>query len=579
MNEARGRKYLQLSVLISLAILSGLGFIFYSFYGNNYLAISLFISLFSIPVLHFSLSLTKALATVIFVSPVRASVNAAGRGSDSREFAIVIPVILRNLEDVSAALTSMKANYESDLPPGTSVILLVDLFDSPFSVSELDAILIKSVSSGIEELNAKNEGLIKTFYVLFRNRRYSRTAGCWMGWERKRGKVVEFFHAVRGDESTSFGLIGVPNFTSLQYVLVVDRDCRLTNGAAYSLLSHASAYSLHLSGQNVRRPSIVTPRLAHRDPADPSVFYLLNEAHASSTRDFGYQRSFLQDFIGEGMYYGKGLIHIDSFVQCTEKLIRDDTVLSHDHLEGLLCSVLYASDVIVTEENPNSWPQWAKRQARWVKGDFLLLPWILGLGILRPHVTPRLSYFKRWLLAENLINHLNPVLLFSGVVASLLLQSFFFAICTLLISIAFLNPGLVISPITKVLAVITKLSPKNTLSAELSTALLVELRRSSAQLAYLCGNSVTNLLAISASLYCLLGSSKHVLEWDVPPVRQVFRDSLSLAIILLVSLLVSVNAQSGNLFLFFALAACPAFALTGNLFRSLSCVDIQDRIG
>ena len=42
------------------------------------------------------------------------------------------------------------------------------------------------------------------FHLLHRRRIYNESEGCWMGWERKRGKLHELNLMLRGDSDTTF---------------------------------------------------------------------------------------------------------------------------------------------------------------------------------------------------------------------------------------------------------------------------------------------------------------------------------------------------------------------------------------
>ena len=53
-------------------------------------------------------------------------------------------------------------------------------------------------------------------------------------------------------------------------------------------------------------------------------------------------------------------------------------MLSHDLFEGIFARAGLASDVEVVEDFPSRYDVAAKRQHRWMRGDWQLLPWIFG---------------------------------------------------------------------------------------------------------------------------------------------------------------------------------------------------------
>ena len=85
-----------------------------------------------------------------------------------------------------------------------------------------------------------------------------------------------------------------------------------------------------------------------------------------------------QDLFGEGSYAGKGIYDIDAFEAALADRVPEGTLLSHDLFEGIFARAGLASDVEVVEEFPSRYDVAAARQHRWARGDWQLLPWILG---------------------------------------------------------------------------------------------------------------------------------------------------------------------------------------------------------
>ncbi|MFI4996307.1 MAG: GH36-type glycosyl hydrolase domain-containing protein, partial [Hyphomicrobiales bacterium] len=87
-----------------------------------------------------------------------------------------------------------------------------------------------------------------------------------------------------------------------------------------------------------------------------------------------------QDLFGEGSYAGKGIYDVDAFEASLAGRVPDATLLSHDLFEGVFARAGLASDVEVVEEFPARYDVGALRHHRWARGDWQLLPWILGRG-------------------------------------------------------------------------------------------------------------------------------------------------------------------------------------------------------
>ena len=85
-----------------------------------------------------------------------------------------------------------------------------------------------------------------------------------------------------------------------------------------------------------------------------------------------------QDLFGEGSYAGKGIYDIDAFEAALADRVPDGSLLSHDLFEGTFARAGLASDIEVVEEFPARYDVAAARDHRWARGDWQLLPWILG---------------------------------------------------------------------------------------------------------------------------------------------------------------------------------------------------------
>ena len=103
-----------------------------------------------------------------------------------------------------------------------------------------DVDLVRRLEEGVRALNARyGHGDSGPFHLLHRRRRWNAGEGCWMGWERKRGKLAEFNRLLAGDPGTSFaGHVGDPDFLrTTRFVITLDADTELPRGAARRLVA------------------------------------------------------------------------------------------------------------------------------------------------------------------------------------------------------------------------------------------------------------------------------------------------------------------------------------------------------
>ncbi len=83
-----------------------------------------------------------------------------------------------------------------------------------------------------------------------------------------------------------------------------------------------------------------------------------------------------QDLFAEGIFTGKGLYDVDAFIAALEDSVPENALLSHDLFEGLHARVALVSDVELVDDYPSSVLSHARRQHRWVRGDWQILFWL-----------------------------------------------------------------------------------------------------------------------------------------------------------------------------------------------------------
>ncbi|MEJ2343776.1 MAG: hypothetical protein P8Y10_16460 [Gemmatimonadales bacterium] len=105
-----------------------------------------------------------------------------------------------------------------------------------------------------------------------------------------------------------------------------------------------------------------------------------------------------QDLFGEGSYTGKGIYDVDAFEAALAGRVPENALLSHDLFEGVFARAGLASDVEVVEEFPSRYDVAGKRQHRWTRGDWQLIPWAFGHRTVR-QAMPLLG---RWKMLDNL---------------------------------------------------------------------------------------------------------------------------------------------------------------------------------
>ena len=111
-----------------------------------------------------------------------------------------------------------------------------------------------------------------------------------------------------------------------------------------------------------------------------------------------------QDLFEGGSYTGKGIYDVDIFEAALAGKVPENALLSHDLFEGVFARAGLLTDVDLFEEFPTNYEVAARRHHRWVRGDWQLLPWILGFArdAAGRKEAARIPTEGRWKMVDNL---------------------------------------------------------------------------------------------------------------------------------------------------------------------------------
>jgi cyclic beta-1,2-glucan synthetase len=111
-----------------------------------------------------------------------------------------------------------------------------------------------------------------------------------------------------------------------------------------------------------------------------------------------------QDLFGEGSYIGKGIYDVDAFEAALAGRVPENALLSHDLFEGIFARAGLVTDIELFEEFPSHYEVAVVRQHRWARGDWQLLPWIIGHArdASGDRIHARIPAISRWKMFDNL---------------------------------------------------------------------------------------------------------------------------------------------------------------------------------
>ncbi|MEO8575349.1 MAG: glucoamylase family protein [Gemmatimonadales bacterium] len=326
--------------------------------------------------------------------------------------AVVVPTLFGSVRAVNEALSHIEVQYLANRDPNLHFAILSDFTDADAETKPGDDAILEAATRGIEELNSKYPRPSgDVFYLFHRRREWNEQQGVWMGWERKRGKLGQFNRFLRGDTADVFATI-VGDTKSLQqicYVITLDSDTVLPRDSAQMLagtMSHPlnrPDYDPQL-GRIVRGYGIIQPRVGvSLTSAHASRFAAIHSGHPGVDPYTTAVSDVYQDLFEEGSFTGKGIYDVDAFEKATHGRFPENTLLSHDLIEGAYSRAGLVTDIEVYDDYPARYLTYTRRKHRWIRGDWQLLRW-LGPTIPGPNgpTQNRLSAISRWKIFDNL---------------------------------------------------------------------------------------------------------------------------------------------------------------------------------
>ncbi|MGI5972246.1 MAG: GH36-type glycosyl hydrolase domain-containing protein [Oscillospiraceae bacterium] len=292
--------------------------------------------------------------------------------------------------------------------------LLADLPDRAAPMASAQRRQLHRAEQAIRALNDKYGG---GFYLFFRTPVFQKTDERYVGWERKRGALIELSRLLRGKSAGLRVRAGdAEALNGTRYVITLDSDTALNVGMARELVG-AMLHPLN-------RP-VVDPRLRVVTEGygllQPRVGVELNAANRSQfSRIFAGQggvdpyggacSDVYHDLFDRGTYTGKGIFDVEAFGRCLDGRFPQERILSHDLLEGAYLHAGLLGDVELTDGYPHKVNSYFARLHRWVRGDWQLLPW-LGRRVYNEageRVVNPIAPMDKWKIFDNLRRSLSP---------------------------------------------------------------------------------------------------------------------------------------------------------------------------
>jgi cyclic beta-1,2-glucan synthetase len=332
---------------------------------------------------------------------------------------VVVPTMLTDSEAVAEMLEGLESHYLANRDTNLHFALLTDFSDSIQETAADDAQLVELARAGVVQLNQKYRANRENiFFLLHRPRLWNPAENIWMGYERKRGKLMELNALLRGRGRERFSVIVGDEslLPSIKFVITLDADTQLPRDVGRQLVG-TIAHPLNRSEFDPEKGivsegySILQPRVGISLPgANRSWFARLFSGEAGIDPYTHAVSDVYQDLFKEGSFIGKGIYDVDAFEQALQGRFPENSILSHDLIESLHARSGLVTDVEFYEEYPSRYTSDISRRHRWIRGDWQIAPWLLPRvpGADARVIANPLSSLSRWKILDNLRRSLVP---------------------------------------------------------------------------------------------------------------------------------------------------------------------------
>lgn len=325
---------------------------------------------------------------------------------------VAIPTMLTNEAQVRRMVDQLEVRYLGNRDRNLHFALLTDLPDSASQPREDNDPLVDLAAKLIGDLNDKYDGEeMGSFFLFHRHRVYNPRERLWMGWERKRGKLMDLSNLIRGKFDSFPVKVGDLSVLSrVRFVITLDSDTELPRGSAQRMVG-TLAHPLNQAiidpekGIVVAGYGILQPRVGVS--VQSSTRSRLASIYSGQTGFDIYTHAssdVYQDLYGEGIFVGKGIYEVETLHRVLDRRFPRNSLLSHDLVEGAYARAGLVSDIEVIEDYPSHYSAHNKRKHRWMRGDWQIAGWLLPMVPEESgHPVPNpLSVVSRWKILDNL---------------------------------------------------------------------------------------------------------------------------------------------------------------------------------
>lgn len=302
---------------------------------------------------------------------------------------VIIPTILKSKEKVQELMKKLEIFYLANQSDNIYFTLLGDCSESDKRQEEFDTEVMQEGERLVELFNQKYkqaENKMPIFSFIYRKRVWNEKEGAYLGWERKRGMITQFNDYLLGKIRNPFRMNTLEKQPKekIKYIITLDADTELVLNSAFELVGAMA----HILNQPVldKEKNIVVDGYGIMQPrigVNLTVSYqtLFTKIFAGAGGIDSYTNAIsdtYQDNFQEGIFTGKGIYDLEIYSKVLEGQIPENTVLSHDLLEGNYLRCGLVSDIMLMDGYPTKYNSFMNRLSRWIRGDWQITRWLGG---------------------------------------------------------------------------------------------------------------------------------------------------------------------------------------------------------
>lgn len=201
--------------------------------------------------------------------------------------------------------------------------------------------------------------------LIIRKRGKNSSSGMYEGYEKKRGALLSLCEYILYGKDDFYKKVNISR--EYENILTLDEDSFLYNADELCAVLKHPMNSQYAVAALCGKPYLFSQ--------NKNAFTAIFNAGGGIDSYSSYCVNFERDVLNCSNYTGKGCFRIREFTERVGNLFEDNTILSHDFIEGAFAKTV-VTNYDVFEDCPDSYSRFEARRLRWLRGDVQLLPYL-----------------------------------------------------------------------------------------------------------------------------------------------------------------------------------------------------------